>query len=69
MLFFLFFFSLYVIHYFSFIRVTDTCSHSRAIEFYAESITDNNAFIGKCRNDCNDLFISMGYATPRNALV
>lgn len=47
----------------------NTCSHSRAIEFYAESVIDNNAFIGKCRNDCNDLFISMGYATPKNALV
>lgn len=49
--------------------ITDICSHNRSVEFYAESIRDNNAFIGKCRNHCNNVFVPMGYATPSNVLV
>ncbi|XP_043801526.1 lipase member H-like [Apis laboriosa] len=44
----------------------DICSHNRSVEFYAESIRDNNAFIGKCRNQCNNVFTPMGYATSSN---
>ncbi|PBC26668.1 Pancreatic triacylglycerol lipase [Apis cerana cerana] len=46
----------------------DFCSHSRSFEYYAESVKNNNAFIAKCRRNCNGtLFIPMGYSTPSNA--
>ncbi|XP_043801520.1 lipase member H-A-like [Apis laboriosa] len=50
----------------------DLCSHRRSFEFYAESIRNNTAFIGKCTNfqvwGCDGVpFIPMGYTTPNNA--
>lgn len=55
-----------------FIELISSCSHSRAYEFYAESIRNHGAFIGKCHslNKCSGAeYIPMGYATPSNALV
>lgn len=54
--------------------ITDLCSHRRSFEFYAESVRNNTAFIGKCANfqvwGCDGVpFIPMGYTTPNNALV
>lgn len=50
----------------------DLCSHRRSFEFYAESVRNNTAFIGKCANfqvwGCDGVpFIPMGYTTPNNA--
>lgn len=52
------------------IELTSSCSHSRSYEYYAESIRNHEAFIGKCYslNKCSGAeYVSMGYATPSNA--
>lgn len=59
-------------------RFSDYCSHHRSYKFYAESVINENAFIGVQCSSKNQ-FISgnyhgnqrfiMGYATPRNASV
>lgn len=57
-------------------RVLDYCSHHRSFEFYAESLRDENAFVGtNCtsyrkfsQGECDgDIKIPMGYATPVDA--
>ncbi|XP_033345662.1 pancreatic triacylglycerol lipase-like [Bombus vosnesenskii] len=49
------------------LSVTDLCSHHRSWRFYAESVKNPNAFIGKCEVDCsNSDLIPMGIATPSN---
>ncbi|TGZ55945.1 hypothetical protein DBV15_08015 [Temnothorax longispinosus] len=54
-------------------RITDFCSHHRSWRFYAESLTDESAFLGvHCSSlsdftygECNNnTRIVMGYATP-----